>query len=209
MTVLYYIVVGVLLALSFLAQEFVPALEFAQHARVLLPPAFFFSAALSVSFPVMLALALFSGVVWDARHLPYGHEKPRAAEYSEMGASGPAVELHAATGGPLPLGYSAVLFAGLGTLMQGIRPLFKRGRWELPVIMVGLATFVWLLVEYLLMSFLRGSFVFPARIWTKLITAGLLSMLAAPVLLFTLYSLARWLRFEQPREGFTFRFHGG
>jgi hypothetical protein len=75
--------------------------------------------------------------------------------------------------------------------------------------MVGLATFVWLLVEYLLMSFLRGSFVFPARIWTKLITASLLSMLVSPLLLLTLYSLARWLRFEQPREGFTFRFHGG
>lgn len=209
MTVFYYIVVGLLLALSFFAQEFVPAFEFAQQARVLLPPAFFFSAALSVSFPVMLALALFTGVVWDARHLPYRHERPKAAEYSEMGMAGPAVELHASTGGPLPMGYSAILFGGLGTLMQGIRPLFKRGRWELPVIMVGLATFVWLLVEYLLMSFLRGSFVFPARIWTKLITASLLSMLVSPLLLLTLYSLARWLRFEQPREGFTFRFHGG
>ena len=209
MTVFYYNVVGLLLALSFCAQEFVPLLEFAQQARVLLPPAFFFSAALSVSFPVMLALALFAGVVWDARHLPYRHEKLKASEYPEMGSAGPAVERHAATGGSLPLGYTAVLFAGLGTLMQGIRPLFKRGRWELPVIMVGIATFLWLLVEYLLMSFLRGSFVFPALMWTKLVTDALLASLAAPLLLFTLQSLARWLRYEQPREGLTFRFHGG
>lgn len=209
MTVPYHIVVGLLLALSFFAQEFVPTLEFAQQARVLLPPAFFFSAALSVSFPVMLAFALFTGVVWDARHLPYRHERPGAAEYSEMGTAGPDVELHATTGGSPLMGYSAILFGGLGTLMQGIRPLFKRGRWELPVVMVGLATFLWMLVEYLLMSFLRGSFVFPARIWTKLITAGLLSMLIAPLLLFALHSLARLFRFEQPREGLTFRFHGG
>ncbi len=209
MTLIYYLVVGLLLALSFCAQEFVPLFEFAQQARVLLPPAFFFSAALSVSFPVMLALAFLAGVVWDARHLPYPQERPKAAEYSEFGAVGPAVERHAPTGGTLPLGYTALLFAGLGTLMQGIRPLFKRGRWELPVIMVGVATFAWLLLEYLLMSFLRGSFEFPALMWTKLVTDSLLATLAAPLLLFTLHSLARWLHFEQPREGLTFRFHGG
>jgi hypothetical protein len=32
----------------------------------------------------------------------------------------------------LPFGISIVLFGMLGTLMQGIRPLFKRGRLELP-----------------------------------------------------------------------------
>lgn len=209
MKVLYYTVVCLLLALSFCAQEFVPMFEFAQQARVLLPPAFFFSAALSVSFPVMLGLALFSGVVWDARHLPYRQEKQIIAEYSEMAVAGPAVELRAASGGSLRMGYNAILFAALGTLMQGIRPLFKRGRWELPVIMVGLATFVWLLLEYLLMSFLRSRFYFPPLMWTKLTTSALLSTLVAPLLIFTLHSLARWLRFEQPREGLTFRFHGG
>lgn len=209
MNTIYYIVVGLLFALSFGAQEFVPAMEFAQQARVLLPPVFFFSASLSVSFPMMLAFALFTGLVWDARHLPYHPGKPAAVEVAEAGAAVSKVELRAEVGGSLPLGYSAVLFSGLGTLMQGIRPLFKRGRWELPVIMVGLATFAWLLVEYLLMSFLRGSFIFPSRMWTKLVTCALLATLAAPLLLFTLHSLARWLRFEQPGDGVTFRFHGG
>lgn len=209
MNVLYYIVVWVLVMLSFGAQEFVPVMEFAQQARVLLPPVFFFSASLSVTFPMMLALALFTGVIWDARHLPYHPEKPAVTEVAEVGAGPSNVERRAELGGSLPLGYSALLFSGLGALMQGIRPLFKRGRWELPVIMVGLATFAWLLVEYLLMSFLRGSFVFPSRMWTKLVTCALLATLAAPLLLFTLHSLARWLRFEQPGDGVTFRFHGG
>ena len=209
MTAAYYLITGLLLALSFCVQEFVPLLEFAQQARVLFPATFFFCASLSVSFPAMLVFALFTGVVWDARHLPYAQEKMRAPEHYEMAIAGSGVERHAPTGGSLPLGYSVLFFAGLGALMQGIRPLFKRGRWELPVIMVGLATFTWLLVEYLLMSFLRGSFLFPTLIWTKLITDALLAMLAAPLILFTLHSLARWLEFEQPRGGFTFRFHGG
>lgn len=209
MNAIYNIVVGLLLLLSFGAQEFVPVLEFAHQARVLLPPVFFFSAALSVSFPVMLALALLTGLTWDARHLPYRHDRPKAVEYNELGVAVSQVELRAETGASLPLGYSSVLFAGLGMLMQGIRPLFRRGRWELPVLMVGLATFAWLLVEYLFMSFLLGSFVFRPQLWTYLFTNSLLAMLAAPLLLFTLHTLAGWLRFERTEDASGLRFHGG
>jgi hypothetical protein len=208
MTFVYYIAVFVLMALSFAMQEFVPVLEFAQQARVLLPPALFFSSALSVSFPVMLMLAFFTGFVWDARHLPYKVDKAKIVEVSDM-AAGSSIESRAESGGRLPMGYSIFLFGALGTLMQGVRPLFKRGRWELPVIMVGVATFGWLLTEYLLMSFLRGSFLFPDGIWTKLVTDSLLAMLVSPLLIFALHTLARALSFEARTDGLSFRFHGG
>jgi hypothetical protein len=212
MSFLYNIVVLLLLAFTFGIQELIPAIEFAQQARVLLPPVFFFSSALSVSFPVMLFLALFTGLVWDARHLPYRPEKVKA--------EAPAVELVAGQGvgasetrgqgmGHLPVGYSIILFAVTGTLMQGIRPLFKRGRWELPVIMVGVATLVWLLVEFLLMSFLRGSFEFHPGLWTKLVTSTLLSMLVSPVLLFLLHTLQKIFHYEVRNEGFTSLRYGG
>ncbi len=84
MSFLYNIFVMLLLALTFGLQEFIPSIEFAQQARVLLPPVFFFSASLSVSFPVMLFMALMAGLAWDARHLPYRAEKPSAAEVSEI-----------------------------------------------------------------------------------------------------------------------------
>jgi hypothetical protein len=111
--------------------------------------------------------------------------------------------------GHLPVGYSIILFAVTGTLMQGIRPLFKRGRWELPVIMVGVATLLWLLVEFLLMSFLRGSFEFHPGLWTKLVTNTLLAMLVSPILLFLLHSLQRVFHFEVHNEGFTSWRYGG
>ena len=208
MTAVYYIVVTVLLMLSFGAQEFVPALAFAQQARVLLPPVFFFSAALSVSFPMMLMLALLGGLVWDARHLPPKADKGRSAEMAELTQGLSAAESRAVSGQPLPFGYNAALFGMLGAMMQGVRPLFKRGRWELPVLLVGVATFAWLLMEYLLLSFLRGSFYFRPELWTKLITCALLAMLAAPVMLYTLHTISRLLRFEERTEGVSFRFHG-
>lgn len=207
MTAIYYTTLWLLLAFSFGVQEFLPAIEFAYQARVLLPPALFFCSALSVSFPMMLFFAFFTGFVWDARHMPYRPDKMKNREVSELSMKGHS-EIRERSGSTLPPGYSILLFGSLGTVMQGIRPLFKRGRWELPVMMVGVATFVWLLVEYLLMSFLRGRFYFPNGLWTKLITDALLAMLSAPLLLYTLYSLARIFRFEARREGLTLRYHG-
>lgn len=206
---LYYPIVLVLLALSFAAQEFVPAFEFAQQARFLLPPVVFFSSALSVSFPMMLLMAFLTGFVWDARNLPYKEDHTHAVIMTSDSGLSSDVSNHPEIGGPLPFGYSIVFFGALGTLMQGVRPLFKRGRWELPVLMVGVAIGAWLLVEYLLMSFLRGSFIFPYGMWTKLITDTLLAMLVSPVLLYLLHSIATRLRFEAPQEGLTFQFHHG
>lgn len=208
MSFLYNIIVVVLIALSFGAQEFLPAIEFANQARVLLPPVLFFSASLTVSFPMMLFLALFTGLIWDARHLPYKPEKLTVVEASELARELP-VEKQSSNSGALPVGYSMFLFGVTGTLMQGIRPLFKRGRWELPVIMVGVATLVCLLVEFLMISFLRGSFEFHPGLWTKLVTDTLLAMLVSPLLLFMLHTLARLVHYEVRTEGLVYRFYGG
>jgi hypothetical protein len=209
MSFLYNIVVFLLLALTFGIQELIPAIEFAQQARVLLPPVFFFSTALSVSFPMMLFIALFTGLVWDARHLPYRPEKASTTSPTSELVAPVSAESQGQGMGHLPVGYSIILFAVTGTLMQGIRPLFKRGRWELPVIMVGVATLLWLLLEFLLMSFLRGSFEFHPGLWTKLVTNTLLAMLVSPVLLFLLHSLQKVFHFEVRNEGFTSWRYGG
>lgn len=205
MNLLFNFSVLVLMMLLFGVQEFVPVIDFANQARLLLPAAFFFCASLSVSFPMMLFLALFTGLVWDARHLPYKEEKP-VVEISELGHFD-LDEMHSSMG-DLRVGYSIVLFGVAGALMQGIRPLFKRGRWELPVFMVGIATFIWLLIEFLLMSFLRGSFVFHPGLWTKLITCSLLTMLVSPIILFLLHTLASLCRYEVRHDSFVYRYHG-
>ena len=207
MRLVFNILVLALAALAFGFQEFIPAIEFAQQARVLLPPVFFFTASLSVSFPMMLILALFTGVMWDARNLPYQPEKAPISQHAELGTVN-SVERGASGMADLHLGYSVILFCIAGALMQGIRPLFKRGRWELPVFMVGVATLVWLLIEFLLMSFLRGSFIFPSGLWTKLVTNSLLAMLVAPLLLFLLHTLARMCNYEVRNEGLAYRFYG-
>lgn len=195
----------ILLLLTFMVQEFIPGLEIAQFATLFLPAVFFFSASVAAPFSMMLLLAFITGFIWDARHLPGVMQGFAGVE--DVFGTGADVELGAGSH-PLPFGLSIVLFGMLGTLLQGIRPLFKRGRLELPVLMVGLATFSWLLSQYLIMTFLRGSLQFAAGVWSKMITDSLLAMLAAPLIFLLLYSLARLSSYEIKYEGLRYRFDG-
>jgi cell shape-determining protein MreD len=195
----------ILLLLTFMVQEFIPGLEIAQFATLFLPAVFFFSASVASPFAVMLLLAFITGFIWDARHLPGVAESLSGAE--DIFGTGADVELGAGSH-PLPFGLSIALFGMLGILLQGMRPLFKRGRLELPVLMVGVATFIWLMSQYLIITFLRGSLQFPAGVWSKMITESLLAMLAAPLIFLLLYSLARLSSYEIKYEGLRYRFDG-
>jgi hypothetical protein len=194
-----------LLLLSFVLQEFVPSVEMVFHSKLFLPAAFFFAAAVATSFPMMLVLAFVAGFIWDARFLP----TPMVKEVnSPIILEAIGNDPMALAGGEISFGISIVLFALFGVLMQGIRPMFKRGRLELPVFMVGVATFGWLTVQYLIMTFIRGSFSFPQAVWMKMITASLLAMLVAPLLFLLLHGLARLMSHEIRYEGLSYNFNG-
>lgn len=195
----------ILLLLTFMVQEFIPGLEIAQFATLFLPAVFFFCASVASPFAMMLVLAFITGFLWDARHLQGITES--VGGMADVFGTGSDVEL-GYSAHPLPFGLSILLFGMLGTLMQGIRPLFKRGRLELPVLMVGVATFTWLLSQYLIMTFLRGSLQFPGGVWSKMITDTLLAMLASPLIFLLLYSLARLSSYEIKYDGLRYRFDG-
>ncbi len=197
---IFYPVTFLLLLVTFVVQEFIPGIPMAHYATLFLPPVFFFAASVAVPFPVMILLAFVAGTLWDARHMPTGAAS-QAAQSLMTGTD----ELSATGFG---LGISFFLFGVLGMFLQGVRPLFKRGRLELPVVMVGFTTSLWLLAEYLVLTLGRGSFYFPPVIWTKIVTAALLAMLAAPLLFLLLYMLAGLSRYEIKYEGLRLSFDG-
>lgn len=197
---IFYPVTFLLLLATFVVQEFIPGIPMAHYATLFLPPVFFFAASVAVPCPVMILLAFVAGTLWDARHMPAG-----AASQAVQSLMTGSDELSATGFG---LGISFFLFGVLGMFLQGVRPLFKRGRLEWPVVMVGFTTSLWLLAEYLVLTLGRGSFYFPPVIWTKIVTAALLAMLAAPLLFLLLYMLAGLSRYEIKYEGLRLSFDG-
>ncbi len=183
---IYSALLFLMLCLAFVVQECVPDIDWAYRATIMLVPLVFFSGAATVPFPYMLVLAFVTGFLWDARHvLPAGAGDSAAADVS--------------------FGYSILLYGLLGSLMQGIRPLFRRGRWELPVLFTGVATFLLLTIEYLLINFMRGGFEFPRDVWFKIITTALLTMAASPLLFFTLYRAANASGYRIRYDGLAYR----
>ena len=202
---LFNVAVLIVLLLSFGLQEFLPAIPIAYHARLFLPVVVFLTGAAATSFSMMLVLAFVTGFLWDARHLPAPSETP-----SEMLAlmEGAGAHSMGAGSGEMEFGLSILLFGILGALMQGVRPLFKRGRLELPVMMIGFSVFGWLLCQFLILTFIRGNFNFPQGMWSKMITDSLLAMLVAPLLFLLFHALARWLRYEIRYDGLRYHFNG-
>lgn len=203
----FNLIIFVLMLLTFAVQEFIPPImpETTHYARLFLPAVFFFAASVAVPFPSMLMLALVTGILWDVRYLPMSSDVGRAGG-AELGMTmADAATLGAAD---LRFGYSILVFGLLGALMQGVRPLFKKGRLELPVLMVGFATSAWLLIQYLLMTLLRGSIHFPTAMWLKLVTDTMYAMFFSPLMFLALHVLARVTSYEIKYDGLRYHYDG-
>lgn len=183
----FFLLVFILLLASFVVQEFVPVFDWFYGSRLLLVQAVFLAIAAAVPFPAMLVAAFVAGFLWDARyHLPI---------HTEGETYGMLVQTE------IPFGFTIFLFGLTGALIQGVRPLFRRGRWELPVFMIGLCTGLMLLIEYLVISFHRGQFEAPPEFWWKLLMTSLFSSLVSPFLLLLLSRVAERLRYRIRTDG--------
>lgn len=186
----YFLLVILVLLFSFVGQEFLPAVEWAYFARLLLVQTTFFCVAITVPYPVMLLLAAATGFLWDARyHVPV---YPEGAHHAE-----------------LDFGFTIFLYGLMGSLIQGVRPLFRRGRWELPVFLIGICTFVTLVIQYLVLSFHRGDLFLSTKMWFQMLMTSLFSMAAAPLILLLLSRLAKWTGYKIKLEGITSKFRYG
>jgi hypothetical protein len=164
--------------LSLVAQEFLPPLAWMNGARVELLPVVMFYGAMALPYPGMLALAFICGFMVDA--------------VVDTQVIDSQVEIS--------LGWSILIYAALGAIMSGFRPLFQRGRWEIHCLMSGLFTSVILLAEYLMLTVRRGGLIFPPEIWSRIGGSGIVAAIVAPVFFFTLNWIAPRVGYETNPE---------
>lgn len=151
------------LYLALVAQEFIPPLGFLGGAHLLLVPLLFCYGALWLSFPAMLGLAVYTGLLSD---LAFLH------------VVGDRVEIG--------LGWSILFYVFVGTALQPLRPLFLAGRWEVHCLASGAVTLLLLLAQYLMVCLRRGSFLFDGTVFWHIVGPAVLALLLAPVVSFVL-----------------------
>lgn len=172
----YTLTLLLLVFAALIFQQFIPSITGVYGSRLMLVTLVFLCASVTVPTPVMLMLAFVCGFLTDAQNTlgPHGGDP---AVYSPM------VE-------PMRFGYSILLYAVMGYLMQGIQPLFREGKWQFSAILSGIAVFLYLLVEFLLINFVRGGFVFSGATLFKITFTSALTMLFSPPVFWLLFRLA-------------------
>lgn len=168
---IFFVILVVSMFLGLVVQHFIGPLP-PYGVRVLLMPVIMFYGALALPVPGMLALAFCGGLMWDALHVQ--------------------VDLAGEGSVEVALGGSIVLYAILGALMNGFRPLFQRGRWEIHCLLSGVCTSFIVLAEYLMRTFRQEPvvFIFNKEVWWRIGGAGLIAALLSPFFFFVLNYLA-------------------
>ncbi|MDB4353673.1 hypothetical protein N9Z02_00040 [Akkermansiaceae bacterium] len=194
---LYHISLIGLLLLSCIIQQFLPPINAWYDARVLLLPLVVVCSAATTPTAGMLLLTFLGGFLWDAQQIlnPLGVESDAFYEVYQNQAD------------TMKFGYSILLFALMGFLMQGIQPLFKQGKWYLSAMLTGVAMFLYLTVEYLLFSFIRGGFDITSGVFNQIGLTALITMLASPIVFWVLFQIANLCRHEISYDSLRRRSH--
>lgn len=167
----------VLLLAAFVVQQFLPAFTGLYDSRILLVQLVFLCCAVTVATPTMLLIAFIGGFLWDVQ--------------CALGPSCGDVEVYVQQVESLRFGYSILLFGAMGYLMQGIQPLFRKGKWHFSAILSGIAIFLYLTAEYVIITFVRGEFMLTRSTVLQMIYTSLLTMLLSPFVFWLLFSIAR------------------
>lgn len=161
-----FLVLCILVFVAQIAEVFIPPIDWMFNAHVYIVPVIVFYGAITLPFPLMLALAFVAGFLWDAMTVQVlgGHVE-------------------------ISFGWTILLYAVLAAIMHGLKPLFNRGRWEVHCVLSGVCTSLILLAQYLMISFRRGSIIFNREVWWQIGGPGLLALLMAPLVFWSLHWL--------------------
>lgn len=187
----YTLSIILLILAACMVQQFLPAIGALYGARVLIVPLVFLCSAVCVDFATMLMLAFMCGFLWDAQHT--------------LGIQGGDPDVYANPVESLRFGYSIILYALMGLLMQLIQPLFRKAKWHISSILAGIAIFSYLFTEYLLLNFVRGDFTFPPNILYRIYLTSALTMLFSPLIFWIIDELATSCRHIIRYEGLRHR----
>lgn len=177
----YHISIIVLILVSCIIQQYLPALIGFHDARIHVFALTFLCCAVTVRVPAMLMLAFLCGFIWDA--------------HNAIGSHGGDPTVYTSPVEYMRFGYSIIFYAIMGVCIQGVQPLFQRGAWQLSALLTGFAIFCYLSAEYLLIVIVRGGLYFPKHVLLHISWSALFTMCLSPIIFVFLFKLAKWCNY--------------
>jgi len=175
---MFTLLILLLMFLGLIAQHFVGDIP-GLGSHVLLLPLIFLCAAAALPLWKMLFLAFAGGLMWDCLNF--------------LPIDGRA---------DVPFGGTIVLYAGIGCVINGLRPLYLRGWWQLHVALIGLLTSLLVLIEYLVITFRREPFalIWPREVWLRIAGSGVAALILAVPSMMILNWIGRRMKIFDPER---------
>ena len=175
---MFFLLLIALMFIGLVLQAFVGPFP-GMGGQILILPIIFFYAAAALPLWAMLASAFIAGLMWDCRvTIPIDGESN------------------------MIFGWSILVYAALGAIINGLRPLFIRGRWQFHCIIAGILTSLLVLIEYVVITFRREpfEFIWPRSVWDRVLSSGLVTVLVSPFVFIILNWIGRRLgHFDERR----------
>jgi len=159
-TVVFCILI-VCMVLAWSLEGFVPSLGILGGARTDIVTVLFCYGALLLPFPGAMLLGLLTGLLIDL---------------GTMQILSSHVEI--------ALGWSSFLYVLFASVLQGVRPLFLRERWEVHAFASAGCVIVFLAAQFLMITFRRGGLEMPMPALGRILASGLLAFLISPIIYF-------------------------
>lgn len=175
---MFFLVLLILMFLGLVGQAFTGPFP-GMGGQILLLPVIFFYAAAALPLWAMLVCAFTAGLMWEC-----------------------SVNIPIEGQADMIFGWSILVYGALGAVMNGLHPLFLRGRWQFHCILTGVLTSLLVLIEYAVITFRREPFAFiwPQGVWRQVLSSGLVAVIISPFLFIVLNWVGRRLgHFEKPR----------
>ncbi len=153
------IILAVSMLIALVIQDFLPSPTLLKGAHIVLLPILFAYGALVLPFPAMLVLAIIAGGLTDLSVPQIVNAKV------EIG-----------------LGSSIIIYAVLGTIMQGVQKAFFRGAWWLHPPLSALCTFLLLTLQYLMIALRRESIFFNETVIWKILIPTIIAFFLSPLI---------------------------
>jgi len=164
-----FVVLIVAIFVSFTLQEWLPGIHSFLGARWLFVPTLFCFGALTFSFPAMVALAVYTGLLTDLAY---------------MNVAAGQVEI--------ALGWSIVYFVTVGILIRGFQPAYTRGHWWILIPVSVVVTAAFLALQFAMISLRREGLVFNEVVFWRIAGAGLLAGIFAPFVSLVVWQAGQW-----------------
>jgi hypothetical protein len=176
----FFLVLVLLIFLSFILQLYIPPMIFFKGAAILFVPPVLFYGCLSFPFPLMLVLVFLTGFCNDLLTIPRSSGHP---DYV--------------------IGASIIIYLIPALVIHGFRPLFLKKRWGVHLVLAEIAAILTpfcLLAQYAILSFERSDFFFSDVIVWRILGPGLIAMVTTPFVFLFLSSLSHLVGFRPQAE---------